>query len=80
MPNSRSDAAVHDDNNEVSNDDNDDFNTTMDKKLNEFKSSIISELIENMKVSIQSEFQNIIQKYKNQLEEASSTIAIFSST
>ena len=80
MPNSRSDAAVHDDNNEVSNDDNDDFNTTMDKKLNEFKSSIISELIENMKVLIQSEFQNIIQKYKNQLEEASSTIAIFSST
>ena len=52
MPNSRSAtkksaATVHGDNNEVS---NDDFNTMMDKKLNEFKSSIISELIENIKV------------------------------
>ena len=69
----KSAAAVHDDNNEVS---NDDFNTMMDKKLNEFKSSIISELIENMKVLIQSEFQNTIQKYKNQLEEVSSTVAM----
>ena len=55
MPNNRSAAnksaaAVHDDNNEVS---NDDFNTMMDKKLNEFKSSIISELIEKMKDLIQ---------------------------
>ena len=77
MPNSRSAtkksaAAVHDDNNEVS---NDDFNTMMDKKLNEFKSSIISELIENIKVLIQSEFQNTIQKYQNQLEQVSSTVA-----
>ena len=78
MPSSRlatkkSVAAVHDDNNEVR---NDDFNTMMDKKLNEFKSSIISELIKNMKVLIQSEFQNIIQRYKNQLEEVSSTVAM----
>ena len=56
MPNSRSAtkksaAAVHDDNKEAS---NDDFNTMKDKKLNEFKSSVISELIENMKVWIQS--------------------------
>ena len=67
MPNSRSATkksatGVHDDNSEVS---NDDFNTMMDKKLKEFKSSIIGELIENMKVLIQSEFQNTIQKYKN---------------
>ena len=78
MPNSRSAAkksaaAIHDDNNEIS---NDDFNTMMDKKLNEFKSSIISELIKNMKVLIQSEFQNIIQRYKNHLEEVSSTVAM----
>ena len=78
MPSSRSAtkksaAAVHDDNNEVR---NDDFNTMMDKKLNEFKSSIISELIKNMKVLIQSEFQNIIQRYKNHLEEVSSTVAM----
>ena len=77
MPNSRSAtkksaATVYDDNNEVS---NDDFNTMMDKKLNEFKSSIISELIENIKVLIQSEFQNTIQKYQNQLEQVSSTVA-----
>ena len=48
----------------------------MDKKLNEFKSSIISGLIKNMKVLIQSEFQYTIQKYKNQLEEMSSTVAM----
>ena len=75
MPNSRSAtkksaAAVHDGNNEVS---NDDLNTMMDKKLNEFKPSIITEIIENMKVLIQSEFQNTIQNYKSQLEEVSST-------
>ena len=65
--------SFHDGNNEVS---NVHFNTMMDKKLNEFKSSIISELIKNMKALIQSEFQNIIQKYKNQLEEMSSTVAM----
>ena len=65
--------SFHDDNNEVS---NVNFNTMMDKKLNEFKSSIISELIKNMKALIQSEFQNTIQKYKNQLEEMSSTVAM----
>ena len=37
--------------NEVS---NGDFDMMMEKKINEFKSSIISELIENMKVLIQS--------------------------
>ena len=78
MPSSRSAtkksaAAVHDGNNEVR---NDDFNTMMDKKLNEFKSSIISELIKNMKVLIQSEFQYTIQKYQNQLEQVSSTVAM----
>ena len=78
IPNSRSAtkksaAAAHDDNNEVS---NNDFNTMMDKKLNEFKSSIISELIGNMKVLIQSEFQNTIQKYKSHLDEVSSTVAM----
>ena len=78
MPNSRSATkesavAAHDDNNEVS---NDDFNTMMDKKLNEFKSSITSQLIENMKVLIQLQFQNIIQEYKNQSEEVSSTVAM----
>ena len=78
MPNSpsatkKSAAAVHDDNNEVS---NDDLNTMMDKKLNEFKSSIISELIEKMKDLIQQEFQNIIQRYKGQLEEVSVTVVM----
>ena len=56
MPNSPSaakksaTAAAYDDSNEVS---NDGFNSMMDNKLNEFKSSIISKLTENMKVSIQ---------------------------
>ena len=48
------------------------FNTMMEKKLNEFKSSIISEIIKNMEALIQSEFQNIMQEYKSQLEEVSS--------
>ena len=48
----------------------------MDRKLNEFKSSIISELTKNMKVLIQSEFQNIIQEYKSQLEKVSLTVAM----
>ena len=69
----KSAAAVHDDNEEVS---NDDFNTMVDKKLNKFKSSIISELIKNMKALIQSEFQNTVQKYKNQLEEVISSVAM----
>ena len=46
------------------------------KKLNKFKSSIISELTENIKVLMQSEFPNIIQEYKCQSEEASSTVAM----
>ena len=61
----KSAVAVHYDNIEVS---NGDFNSMMDKKLNESKSSIISELIKNMK--------NTIQKYKSQLEEVSSTVAM----
>ena len=78
MPNNRSatkksEAYVHDDNNEVN---NDNFNAIMDKKLNKFKSPIISELIKNMKVLIQSEFQYTIQKYQNQLEQVSSTVAM----
>ena len=48
----------------------------MDKKLNDFETSIISELTENMKVLNQTEFQNIIQKYKNQLKEVSLTVAM----
>ena len=54
----------------------DHFNTMMDRKLNEFKSSIISELTKNMKVLIQSEFQNIIQEYKSHLEKVSLTVAM----
>ena len=69
----KSTAAAYDDNKEVS---NDDFNTMMDKKLNDFETSIISELTENMKVLNQTEFQNIIQKYKNQLKEVSLTVAM----
>ena len=77
MPNSRSvakmpaAATAHNDNTEVS---NDDFKTMIDKKLNELKSTIISELTKNLKVLIQSEFHNIIQAYKDQLEEVRSTV------
>ena len=51
ISNSSSAAAVPDDNRELN---NDDFITVMDKKLKELKSSVISELIETMKVLIQS--------------------------
>ena len=47
----------------------------MDKKLYKFKSSIIKELTKNMKVLIQAEFENFIQKYKNQLEKISLNVA-----
>lgn len=69
----KSTAAAHDDNNEVC---AEDFNTKMNKKLNKLKSSIISELTENMKALIQSEFWNIIWEYKNQLEEFVLTVAV----
>ena len=36
----------------------------MDKRLNKFKSSIISQLTEDMKILTQSEFKNIIQDLK----------------
>lgn len=62
----KSAAVVHYGNSYVS---NADINTKMDEKLNKFKSSRISELIENMKDLIQPGFQNSIQMYKNQLEE-----------
>ena len=48
----------------------------MDKKLNKFKSSIISELTKNRKLLIQSEFENITQEYTNQSEEVSLTKAM----
>ena len=48
----------------------------MNKTLNEFKSSIISEFIKNIEPLIQSEPQNIMQEYKIQLEEVSSTVAM----
>ena len=48
----------------------------MDKKLNEFKSSIITELIKNTELLIQSEFQNFMQEHKNQFQEVSSTVAV----
>ena len=48
----------------------------MNKKLNKFKSSIITELTKNIKVLMQSEFPNIIQEYKSQSKEVSSTMAM----
>ena len=47
----------------------------MNKKLNEFKSFIISELTENMKVLIQSEL-HFIQEYKNHFEKFTPTVAM----
>ena len=55
----KSAVAVHDDKNEFS---SDDFNTMMDKKLNQLKSSMIGELIENMKVLIQSKFWKPVRR------------------
>ena len=52
------------------------FSAMMNKTLNEFKSSIISEFIKNIEPLIQSEPQNIMQEYKIQLEEVSSTVAM----
>ena len=46
----------------------------MDKKLEEFKTYIISELTEIVKHIIQTEIQSIPKGYKNQLEKVTSTV------
>ena len=55
-------------------DSNNDFNMVMDKKFEEFKTYIISELTESMKHIVQTEIQGILKGYKDQLERVTSTV------
>ena len=57
-------------------DSNNDFNMVMDKKFEEFKTYIISELTESMKHIVQTEIQGILKGYKDQLERVTSTVEI----
>ena len=57
-------------------DSNNDFNMVMDKKFEEFKTYIISELTESMKHIVQTEIQGILKGYKDQLERVTSTVGM----
>ena len=53
-----------------------DFNMIMDKKFEEFKTYIISELTESVKHIIQIEIHGILKVYKDQLENVAPTVEI----
>ena len=78
MPNTRknvgkSDATVG----ENTENSNNDFNMVMDKKFEEFKTYIISEVTESVKYIIQGEIHGILKRYKDQLQKVTSTVEIF---
>ena len=50
------------------------FNMIMDKKFEEFKTYIISELIESVKHIIHMEIHGILKDYKDQLKNFNSTV------
>ena len=66
MTNTRKDVGKRDGTfGENTEDSNNDFNMVMDKKFEEFKTYIISELTENVKHIIQTEIQGILKGYKD---------------
>ena len=66
MTNTRKDVGKRDGTFEENTEDsNNDFNMVMDKKFEEFKTYIISELTENVKHIIQTEIQGILKGYKD---------------
>ena len=75
MPNIRKNVGKSEANlGENTEDSNNDFNMVMDKKFEEFKTYIISELTESVKHIIQTEIQGILKGYKDQLERVTSTV------
>ena len=75
MPNTRKNVGKSEANlGENTEDSNNDFNMVMDKKFEEFKTYIISELTESVKHIIQTEMQGILKGYKDQLERVTSTV------
>ena len=75
MPNTRKNVGKSEANlGENTEDSNNDFNMVMDKKFEEFKTYIISELTESVKHIIQTEIQGILKGYKDQLERVTSTV------
>ena len=75
MPNTRKNVGKSDTTLEENTEDsNNDFNMVMDKKFEEFKTYIISELTESVKHIIQTEIQGILKGYKDQLEKVTSTV------
>ena len=57
-------------------DSNNDFNMVMDKKFEEFKTYIISELTESVKPIIQTEIHGILKGYKGQFEKVTSNVGM----
>ena len=57
-------------------DSNNDFNMVMDKKFEEFKTYIISELTESVKPIIQTEIHGILKGYKDQFEKVTSNVGM----
>ena len=55
-------------------DSNNDFNMVMDKKFEEFKTYIISELTESVKHILQTVIYDILNSYQDQLEKFTSTV------
>ena len=75
MPNTRKNVGKSDTTLEESTEDsNNDFNMVMDKKFEEFKTYIISELTESVKHILQTEIHGILKGYQDQLEKVTSTV------
>ena len=75
MPNTRKNVEESDATpGENTEDSTNDFNMIMDKKFEEFKTYIISELTESVKHIIQTEIHGILKGYKDQLEKVTSTV------
>ena len=75
MPNTRKNVGKSDTTLEENTEDsNNDFNMVMDKKFEEFKTYIISELTESVKHILQTEIHGILKGYQDQLEKVTSTV------
>ena len=75
MPNTRKNVGKSDTTlGENTEDSNNDINVVMDKKFEEFKTYIISELTESVKHILQTEIHGILKGYKDQLEKVTSTV------
>ena len=77
MPNTRENVEKSDTTlGENTEDSTNDFKMIMDKKFEEFKTYVISELTERAKHIIQTEIHGILKGYKDQLGKVTSTVEV----